>query len=202
MGPGNMGSGDFLDTLPTPLSQQARQFFAIWQGWRGARRLPQRSDLSKGDLGALADSCLLLNIRSADDIRIENVGRQFPERMGFDFTGMNYLDLTSKENRSWRATLTIAQAAQPAGVLIYYWLRFPDGAVLPVEFTGAPLYEDGAAQANLILCCATGLADTAGRKQPLDPDSYVEGDGMRFIDIGYGVPPLVPAERQEARPVQ
>ncbi|MEK9970833.1 MAG: hypothetical protein VW600_16975, partial [Ferrovibrio sp.] len=91
---------------------------------------------------------------------------------------------------------------QPCGVLIYYWLRFPDGAVLPVEFTGAPLYETGAAQSNLILCCATGLADTMERRQPLDPDSYIEGDGMRFIDIGYGVPPLKPAERQEVRPVQ
>lgn len=197
-----MGSGDFLHTLPSPLSQQARQFFAIWQGWRGARRLPQRSDLSKGDLGALADSCLLLNIRSADEIRMENVGRTITEKIGFDLGGMNYLDLTSKENRSWRATLTIAQAAQPCGVVIYYWLRFPDGAVLPVEFTGAPLYEDGAAQSNLILCCATGLADTVDRRQPLDPDSYTEGEGMHFIDIGYGVPPLVPAERQEARPVQ
>ncbi len=197
-----MGSDDFLHTLPSPLSQQARQFFAIWQSWRGERRLPQRSDLAKGDLGALAQTCLLLNIRSASDIRMECVGRTIVEKIGFDLTGMNYLDLTSKENRSWRATLTIAQAAQPCGVLIYYWLRFPDGAVLPVEFTGAPLYEDGAAEPNLILCCATGLADTMGRSQPLDPDSYIEGDGMRFIDIGYGVPPLVPAERQEPRPVQ
>jgi hypothetical protein len=197
-----MGSGDFLHTLPSPLSQQARQFFAIWQGWRGARRLPQRSDLSMGDLGAMADGCLLLNIRSADEIRMEDVGRTMIEKIGFDVTGMNYLDLTSRENRSWRATLTIALAAQPCGALIYYWLRYPDGAVLPVEYTAAPLYEDGAAQANLILCCATGLADTAGRKQTLDPDSYMEGDGMRFIDLGYGVPPLVPAERQEVRSVQ
>lgn len=197
-----MGLGDFLETLPTPLSQQARQFFAIWQSWRGERRLPQRSDLAKGELGALADACLLLNIRSPQDIRMEQVGRTIIEKMGFDLTGMNYLDLTSKENRSWRAHLTVAQAAQPCGVLIYYWLRFPDGAVLPVEFTGAPLYEDGADEPNLILCCATGLADTMGRKQPVDPDSYVEGDGMRFIDIGFGIPPLNPAERQETRAVQ
>jgi hypothetical protein len=197
-----MGSTDFLDTLPTPLSQQARQFFAVWHRWRGNRRLPRRSDLSLGELGPLAESCLLLNIRSPLDIRMETVGRAITEKMGFDLTGLNYLDLTSRENRNWRAHLTIAQAAQPCGVLIYYWLRFPDGAVLPVEFTGAPLYEDGADDPSLILCCATGLADTVGRRQPLDPDSYIEGDGMRFIDIGYGIPPLVPSERQVARPMQ
>lgn len=193
----------FLDTLPVPLSPRARQFFRVWQSWRGSKRLPERRDMNLDDLGELATTCLLLDIRGPDLIRVDNVGVQITAKLGFDLTGMNYLDLTSRENRAWRAHLTVAQAAQPCGVVIYYWLRFPDDGVLPVEFCGAPLVENGARDSNLILCCATGLANTlASSGQPVDPDSYEEGDGMRFIDIGYGVPPLEPAQRQAARPVQ
>jgi hypothetical protein len=198
-----MTSDDFLTTLPTPLSARARQFFAVWQRWRKDRRLPERGSIDLDDLGELATTCLLLNIRGPDLIRVDSVGVQITAKIGFDLTGMNYLDLTSRDNRAWRAHLTVAQAAQPCGVVIYYWLRFPDGNVLPVEFCGAPLLETGATESNLILCCATGLIDPMTYSgQPVDPDSYEEGEGMRFIDIGYGIPPLEPAKRQDARPVQ
>ncbi len=198
-----MVEDDFLTTLPTPLSPRAKQFFRVWQGWRGSRRLPERRDMDLDDLGELATTCLLLDIRGPDLIRMTDVGVQITAKLGFDMNGMNYLDLTSRTNRVWRAHLTIAQAAQPCGVVIYYWLRFPGDNVLPVEFCGAPLLENGAHDANLILCCATGLSDpSAYRGEPVDPDSYQEGEGMRFIDIGFGVPPLSPSERQDARPVQ
>jgi hypothetical protein len=193
----------FLDTLPVPLSPRARQFFRIWQTWRAGKRLPERRDMELDDLGELATTCLLLDIRGPDLIQISQVGVQLTAKLGYDLNGMNYLDMTSRENRTWRSHLTIAQAAQPCGVVIYYWLRFPGDRVLPLEWVGAPVLENGARDSNLILCCATGLFDpTAFRGQTIDPDSYEEGEGMRFIDIGYGVPPLVPAERQAARPVQ
>ncbi|HEX6957150.1 MAG TPA: PAS domain-containing protein [Ferrovibrio sp.] len=193
---------DLLDRLPSPLTANSRRFFTIWDRWRRGRKLPERRDISAAALGDLADYCLLLDIRGRDEIRIAMVGRMITERLGFDLAGMNYLDLTSRENRAWRAHLTVAQAAQPCGVVIYYWLRFADGSVLPVEFSGAPLCENGAEAATLILCCATGLTKTMTDSSVLDPDSYEEGDGMRFIDLGYGVPPLVPSQRQEPRPVQ
>lgn len=192
----------FLDALPAPLSQRAKDFFALWDECRHGRRLPLRSEISPEILGSFYETCVLLELRGHDDIRVAMAGNTVNAHLGYDLTGFNYLDLTSAENRSWRAHLTIAQAAQPCGVVIYYWLRFADGSVLPVEFCGAPYCEDGAEEASLILCCATGLAKTDMRGQPMDPDSYEEGDGMRFIDLGFGVPPLVPSQRQAARPVQ
>lgn len=198
---------DFLATLPSPLSQRAHDFFALWDASRAGRTLPLRRDIAPEVLGQLLETCVLLELRGHDEIRISFAGNTITAHLGFDLTGFNYLDLTSAENRRWRAHLTMAQAAQPCGVVIYYWLRFADGSVLPVEFCGAPYVEDeDAAASTLILCCATGLAKAFAGKavegQPVDPDSYEEGDGMRFIDLGYGVPPLVPAERQAARPVQ
>ena len=192
---------DFLNTLPTPLTEPSRRFFSIWHGWRGNRLLPERQDINHDELGALSDGCILLNVRGHDDILVEWVGRTVTSQIGVNLTGCNYLDLTSKANRSWRAHLTMAQMAQPCSVAIYYFLRLGSGGMLPVEIVTGPLRENDASAATLILCCATGLLPTDERPA-VDPDSYEEGEGLVFIDIGAGVPPMNPAQRQGARAIQ
>ncbi|WP_370154531.1 PAS domain-containing protein [Ferrovibrio sp.] len=192
----------FLETLPAPLTARSKRFLAVWHGWRGSRLLPERGDIDRAALGDLAGTCLLLNVRGHDDINIDWVGDEITRQIGVDLAGCNYLDLTSRANRAWRAHLTLAQMAQPCSVAIYYWLRLGSGDTLPVEFVSGPLREDGASHASLILCCASGLTGSEAEPVAVDPDSYQEGDGMRFIDIGAGMPPMIPAQRQEARPVQ
>lgn len=193
---------EFLEKLPSPITPASRFFFAAWHRWCKGGKLPQRSNIDLRELGDLAHACLMLEICGRDDIRIGKVGRAITDHLGFDLTGFNYLDLTSKENRAWRAHLTLAQVAQPCGVVIYYWLRLASGTVMPVEFAGAPACEDGAETASLIVCCATSLTRIDEESPPVDPESYTEGEGMRFIDIGYGIPPLIPSQRQEPKPVQ
>jgi len=191
----------FLDNLPAPLTARSRRFFGTWDDWRGNRLLPERRDIDHDQLGELSASCLLLNVRGHDDILVEWVGQGITEQIGVNLTGCNYLDLTSKANRAWRAHLTMAQMAQPCSVAIYYFLRLGSGGVLPVEFVTGPLRENGASAATLILCCASPLTP-ADQAPAVDPDSYEEGEGMVFIDIGAGTPPMNPAQRQDARAVQ
>lgn len=193
---------DFLKGLPTPITPSSRQFFTVWHHWRRGRKLPERRDIDFDDLGPLAETCLLLEIRGRDEIRVVLAGPAIADHLGFDLTGFNYLDLTSRENRAWRAHLTLAQVAQPCGVVIYYWLRLASGGVLPVEFASAPICQDGYSNAGLILACATVLTKISDESPVIDPESYEEGEGMRFIDLGYGVPPLVPSHRQEPKRVQ
>ena len=190
----------FLDTLPVPLSERSRLFFRTWHGWREGDKIPDRRHLEFG-LGELKGTALLLDVRGHDEVPIVFVGGDFEDRLGIDLTGINYLDMTSRDNRSWRAHLTMAQVAQPCGSVIYYWLRLGDSSLLPVEIVCAPLREPGAEQPTLLLGCASGLART-GEGVAIDPDSYEEGDGMRFIDLGFGIPPLVPSQRQDKRLVQ
>lgn len=191
----------FLDTLPAPLSERSRRFYAAWHSWREADEIPERSHLEFG-LGELKSTAMMLEARGRDDMPMVFVGPVFTERLGIDLTGVNYLDMTTKANRSWRAHLTLAQLAQPCGSVIYYWLRAGDGSLLPVEIVCAPLRESGAEQPSLLLGCASGLAKTAEDASAIDPDSYQEGDGMRFIDLGFGVPPLIPGQRQDTKLVQ
>ena len=195
---------DFLASLPAPLTAPSRRFLARWHGWRGTQLLPRRHQLDTDSLGDLLPRCLLLDIRSRDQITICFAGTAIGRILGAELTGRNYLDLTEPENRARRAALLFAEAAQPCAAVIYYWLRDESGGLLPVELVSAPLLADetDAAQATLILACASPLTPGDDNERDVEADSYAEGDGLRFIDIGAGVPPLTGSLQMQAQSVQ
>lgn len=192
---------DFLTSLPAPLTAPSRRFFAVWDSWRGGELLPERRRLDTASLGGLLPRCLLLEIRGRDDIAICFAGSDVRDLLGAELAGRNYLDLTTPENRARRAALLLAEAAQPCAAVIYYWLDDKAGGLMPVELVSAPLLADGAAQATLILACATPLASVP-EQGLVEPHSYAEGEGLLFIDIGAGIPPLTGSLQLQALPIQ
>jgi hypothetical protein len=188
---------DFIASLPSALTEPSRRFFAEWHRWRGPNwrdlgPVPQHSVLNTDKLGELLMRCLLLEIRGRESIPIRFAGSMIGEMLGTDLTGRNYLDLTEPENRARRAALLFAEVAQPCAAVIYYWLRLPNGAVLPVELVSAPLCADGDTAPSLVLACATPLIRGNSQTDRVEPDSYAEGEGLRFLDIGAGLPPVGP----------
>lgn len=190
---------DFVASLPSALTEPSRQFLAEWHRWRGGGLVPQHSVVNTDKLGELLMRCLLLEIRGRDSIPIRFVGAVIGELLGTSLVGRNYLDLTEPQNRARRAALLFAEVAQPCAAVIYYWLRTPDGAVVPVELVSAPLCADGQITPSLVLACATPLVKTGGAVESIAPDSYAEGEGLRFIDIGAGLPPVTPDIQVEQR---
>jgi hypothetical protein len=188
---------DFMTTLPTALTEPSRRFFAEWHrwrgpGWRDLGLVPQRSVLDTGRLGDLLSRCLLLEIRGRESIPIRYAGSAVGDMVGINLTGVNYLDLTEPENRARRAALLFTEVAQPCAAVIYYWLRNAHGTVLPVELVSAPLCAEGETTPSLVLACATPLIRGGDASPGIDPGSYAEGEGLRFIDIGAGLPPVGP----------
>ncbi|MEK9970468.1 MAG: PAS domain-containing protein [Ferrovibrio sp.] len=183
---------DFVASLPGALTSQSRRFFAEWHRWRGTGLVPQRSVLDTAKLGDLLLRCLLLEIRGRDAIPIRFAGTQIGELLGANLAGRDYLDLTEPHNRARRAALLFTEVAQPCAAVIYYWLRIESGAVLPVELVSAPLCADGETAPSLVLACATPLIKGSDHATEVQPDSYAEGEGLRFIDIGAGLPPVGP----------
>lgn len=183
---------DFIASLPSALTEPSRRFFAEWHRWRGMGMVPQHSVLNTERLGELLMRCLLLEIRGRDAIPIRFAGAMIGEMLGTSLMGRNYLDLTEPENRARRAALLFTEVAQPCAAVIYYWLRAANGAVLPVELVSAPLCADGETAPSLVLACATPLIRGGAQPNSIAPDSYAEGEGLRFIDIGAGLPPVGP----------
>lgn len=187
---------DFLARLPGPISAASRQLFATWHGWRRGRRLPERRDL---DVSQLGDFHIVMELRHRDDIRITSIGAGVGRYLGFDLTGLNYLDITNPENRSLRARLFLEQVLQPCGSVVYYALRYPDGGVLPVECAGAPFCDDDGSMVSLMAGCCTPLIPPRPH-DVIDPDSWLVGEGMRFIDLGFGIPPADPSTPRHMLP--
>lgn len=193
----DFSGAEFLARLPGPVSPASRQFYATWHGWRRGRRLPERRDL---DVKTLGHFHIVMELRHRDDIRITSVGPGLRLYLGFDLTGHNYLDITNPENRSLRARLFIEQALQPCGSIVYYALRYPDGGVLPVECAGAPFCDDdGSGMVSLMAGCCTPLVPPR-ENDVIDPDSWLVGEGMRFIDLGFGIPPADPSTPRHMLP--
>ncbi|MFN4311640.1 MAG: PAS domain-containing protein [Ferrovibrio sp.] len=180
---------DFLASLPTPLTEPSRRFFAQWHSWRGGRLLPRRGAMDANGLGDLRGFCLLLDIQGRDTIPICFAGSMVADVLGTDLAGRNYLDLTEPENRARRAALLFAEIAQPCAAVIYYWLHSDRGRTLPIELVSAPLCADDSEQPSLVLACATPLIPSQGGDR-MNAGSYAEGEGLRFIDIGAGIPPV------------
>lgn len=183
---------NFVASLPSALTEPSRRFFAEWHRWRGMGLVPQHSVLNTDKLGDLLLRCLLLEIRGRDRIPIRFAGSQIGEMLGTNLAGRDYLDLTEPQNRARRAALLFTEVAQPCAAVIYYWLSRPDGGILPVELVSAPLCADGETAPSLVLACATPLVKSSDTAGEVTPDSYAEGEGLRFIDIGAGLPPVGP----------
>lgn len=188
---------DFIASLPSALTEPSRRFFTEWHRWRGPNwrhlgLVPQHSVVDTGKLGDLLMRCLLLEIRGREMIPIRFAGAMIGEMLGTSLMGRNYLDLTEPQNRARRAALLFTEVAQPCAAVIYYWLRTASGAVLPVEVVSAPLCADGETAPSLVLACATPLIKDSEQPSGVEPDSYAEGEGLRFIDIGAGLPPVGP----------
>lgn len=181
-----------LDTLPGPLTLPSRRFLTLWDGWRAGAVLPPRQRLDTDALGDLLPRCVLIEVRGRDDMPIRFAGSWLRERLGGEIVGSNYLDLTTPENRERRADLLLTEVAQPCAAVIYYWVQFDAGGMMPVEVVSAPLLGDAPGAPALVLACATPLA-RGENDGDADPATYAEGDGLLFIDIGAGLPPAVDA---------
>lgn len=190
-----------LDTLPGPLTPPSRRFLALWDSWRAGDLLPRRSRLDTDALGDLLSCCVLLEVRGRDDMPIRFAGNWLRERLGGELAGTNYLDLTAPENRQRRADLLLTEVAQPCAAVIYYWVQFDTGGMMPVEVVSAPLLGDDPGAPALVLACVSPLVRGEGDGE-VDPASYAEGDGLLYIDIGAGLPPAIAAIGQPAGQVQ
>src|SRR3546814_11351817 len=112
---------------------------------------------------------------------IRFAGNWLRERLGGELAGTNYLDLTAPENRQRRADLLLTEVAQPCAAVIYYWVQFDTGGMMPVEMVSAPLPGDEPAARALVLACVSPLP-RGGSNGEAEPSSLAAGTGPLAIN--------------------
>jgi hypothetical protein len=178
-----------LDQLLRTISEPAnRDFIAAWQRWRGERPLPRRSDLRLEEIKPLLGMIALFEPRAPGHIHVRVAGTGLRQYLGFEMTGMNYLEVTAAADRAVREYRVRQMTGQPSGGVLRYRLAVSDGRQFAAEVVSLPLDPDRPGQPRLLL---SHTATMALQREPL-VDAATGAvrlpDEFGFVDLGFGLP--------------
>ena len=178
----------FAVALPKFAATDSLRLMEAWQRWRGGRLLPNRSDLDLADIKLLLPRIVLIEVRSAAEAIFRLAGSWIREELGFELTGLNYVDLAEPEGRAERGQLLLAEARQPCGAVMLYRHQYASGAVMPLEIVSLPLNPDTDGAPMLLIGLLTVLQRPPMPENAPGARILAPGRELRFFDIGAGVP--------------
>lgn len=171
-----------------PLTPESRLLLDAWHHWRGARLLPNRSEVELRDITRILPWVLILEFKSIDEAIFRLAGSQYREELGFEPTGLNYVALAKPADRRLRGALLQAELAQPCGATMIYRQEYASGLTVPVEILSLPLLRDDEKTPSQVIVVSTKLASARGYDDISGKNYLPAGEDLRFIDIGAGVP--------------
>ena len=171
------------------LFAEGQQLLAAWHGWRGAGLLPRKSEMRIADVRGILSRISLLEIHSLDMAIFRVAGSYLRERLGFELTGHNYLDLTPAGQRHIRGERTWLVAETPCGSYFRQRVTYPSGLTVLSVVLSVPLDRDEPGGNRYTLAVVRELGRTYGEPPSHGPKPLPMPDEFRFLDIGAGLPP-------------
>ncbi len=174
-------------------SERCRAFSEYW--WSLNREVPDgiptRSMIDPSRIKPLLPYLLLHDLAEPGRSMIRLVGTAITQRIGFDPTGRDYLELVNESRRqsAYRQLITIAE--HPCGMRNINQVRYKSGKHTTSEAVGFPLRHarDGT---PMLLFVDDPIEppeyDLDPRAQEVDVFKLAERE---YIDVGFGVPNLV-----------
>lgn len=170
------------------LTRDSRRFLEQWNRWRGTNLLPRWSDIQFAALSDMVPRMVALEFRSATDVPFIYVGAVIEYQLGLGLVGKNYIDLAPPNGRGLRGELMSRVVGHPCAAVNFYELELQGGLRTMVEIATAPVRPDDDRDPMRLICAvsneAVSDADQVARIE------LSEGQGLRYLDIGAGVPPL------------
>ena len=179
---------EFLIELPDFANHNAlRGFFAAWHRWRGEAIAPKRSQIKLNDMHELMRGTMLLDAIAPETLMFRYTGSIYQDMYKFDFTGLNYLDITEKSVRPLRSKRLWAIVDQPCAAV--WTAPGADG----VDFIGAsvPILPDDPDHPAKIMQVLVPLRDMhhiSTESWQVPRDKVIFSDHFRYVDIGAGKP--------------
>lgn len=178
------------DTMPQPFprSSESLAFERIWTAAKGEAAFPARSAIELKSFAKFASQMAIIEPHpTALSLPFRLCGSGFFDIIGFDLTGMDYLDLVNPEIKEGAYRSVMACLRQPCGL----WQRTPaqtdGGAEYFFEYTILPLAKN-APDADHIIILVT--RETRSGEKPT-VKRIEHSTVWQWIDLGFGVPDLV-----------
>jgi len=186
---------DWLGRLET---QSARDFATYWLSRRGGLFMPRRRDIDPSEIRALLPEMCVLDVVSPEATVFRLAGTAHRERMGFEPTGRNIVDLVESDHRPVRAWRFWMSATQPCGQSAVLKTRFGSGLEDESEFVLLPVRVDDPRERPLLIGV---MASVHGRQWLNKSDGVARIAAPQrfcFLDIGAGIPDcIVPTHLRE-----
>lgn len=177
-----------FDQLP-PFAERSAisDVLKAWCRWRGRELMPLRSQIKTNDLPDLMRGMMLLEAQAPDSFIFRFSGSLYQDIYGFDFTGMNYLEITDASVRELRSRRLWSLVEQPAGAV---WTT---PSVEGQDFVGvsvpiAPDEPDTVLKIMQVVVPVRGVQGLAAERKRRRQNHVEFSDQFRYIDIGAGKP--------------
>jgi hypothetical protein len=179
---------NILSQLPAFADYVAlKDFICAWDRWRGDEIAPSRSQIKLQDMPDLMRGMMLMEALSPEQLIFRFSGSLYQDIYGFDFTGLNYLDITEEGARSLRSRRLWPVASLP---VMAVWAT---PSVLGTDFVGdsVPIMPDIPGNARKIMQVLVPVRDHhhLATERKRRGQRHVEfSDHFRYLDIGAGKP--------------
>lgn len=166
------------------LSAASQQLIAAWHAWRGAKPMPQRSDMDLVSIARLMPQLLLLELFSSEQAVFRLVGNDIERLAGLRLMGRDYLQLVPADQRAERGLLLLQAARHPFGLIAFYTLRLSDGSRRDLQVCLLPLLANEPDAPPQLLGVASNLpASRYGENHNLQ----VIDTRLHLLDLGAGI---------------
>lgn len=164
-----------------------KDFICAWDRWRGNELAPKRSQIKLQDMPDLMRGMMLMEAVSPTELVFRFSGSLYQDIYGFDFTGLNYLDITEVHARDLRSRRLWPVAAFP---VMAVWAT---PSVLGTDFVGVsvPIMPDTPGDVRKIMQVLVPVRDHhhLATERKRRGQSHVEfSEQFRYLDIGAGKP--------------
>lgn len=166
------------------LSSDSQHLIAAWHGWRGAKPMPQRSDMDLVSIARLMPQLLLVELFSSENAVFRLVGNDIERLAGLRLMGRDYLQLVPAGQRADRGLLLQRAAKHPFGLVAFYTLRLPDNSRRELQVCLLPLLANEPDAPPQLLGVASNLPPSRyGESQ----NPQVTDTRLHLLDLGAGI---------------
>ncbi|WP_262689809.1 PAS domain-containing protein [Kordiimonas aestuarii] len=183
-----------------------RTFLDLWKALpREQGGVPLKRSFKPARAADLMPHLFLSEVRGKYDLHIRLVGSAMEENESFRLTGSNYFDKLDRADWDFYEDFIEGYRAQPCAGRLLRQIKTSQSTTYDVHTLGVPLAdEDGGVR--YVLGAGFMVLNHAESSRMLPGDNARDGSGSmhieraEYIDLGHGVPAVVPARRRVSFP--